>query len=105
MGYTRDELARELQVSYTTIYRWETGQREIPPFLELALDNIVDDLSWFELAHREIERVLKSAQAKKIIAVSDEQLHKILKLVSIEKASRLGTNPQKGKTILDSLSD
>jgi len=40
LGLTRDELARELKTTYTTIYRWETENREIPPYLELAIERI-----------------------------------------------------------------
>ena len=40
VGLTRDELARELRTSYPTIYRWEKGQREIPPYLDLALETV-----------------------------------------------------------------
>jgi transcriptional regulator with XRE-family HTH domain len=40
LGLTRDELARELKTTYTTIYRWETANREIPPYLELAIERI-----------------------------------------------------------------
>jgi len=34
---TRKQLAEALGSTITTIYRWETAAREIPPFLHLAL--------------------------------------------------------------------
>jgi DNA-binding transcriptional regulator YiaG len=40
LGLSREELARELKTTYTTVYRWEIGNREIPPYLELALETI-----------------------------------------------------------------
>lgn len=40
LGLTRDELAKELKTTYTTVYRWETANREIPPYLELAIERI-----------------------------------------------------------------
>jgi DNA-binding transcriptional regulator YiaG len=40
IGLTREQLARELRTSYPTVYRWEEGQRKIPPYLDLALETI-----------------------------------------------------------------
>lgn len=40
LGYTRQEFAELLKTTYTTIYRWESGLRSIPPYLELAVKNI-----------------------------------------------------------------
>ena len=37
-GYTQDSLARALGVIKLTVSRWETGHRQIPSFLHLALD-------------------------------------------------------------------
>lgn len=37
-GYTQTSLARGLEVYQVTVARWETGVREIPSFLHLALD-------------------------------------------------------------------
>jgi DNA-binding transcriptional regulator YiaG len=37
---SRDELARELQTSSVTVWRWENGERAIPPYLSLALETI-----------------------------------------------------------------
>jgi DNA-binding transcriptional regulator YiaG len=37
-GYTQVTLARALNVYQETVARWETGVREIPSFLHLALD-------------------------------------------------------------------
>jgi len=39
-NYTQLELAHKLGVTKTTIYRWEKGMREIPPFLHLALKTL-----------------------------------------------------------------
>lgn len=39
---TRKELATSLSTTVTTVYRWETALRKIPPFLPLAL-------KWLEL--------------------------------------------------------
>lgn len=36
-GYTQTELAKALNVYQVTVARWETGVREIPSFLHLAL--------------------------------------------------------------------
>jgi transcriptional regulator with XRE-family HTH domain len=36
-GYSQASLARVLNVHVMTVSRWETGAREIPPFLRLAL--------------------------------------------------------------------
>jgi transcriptional regulator with XRE-family HTH domain len=36
-GYTQMKLAAALRVSRVTVARWETGTREIPSFLGLAL--------------------------------------------------------------------
>jgi transcriptional regulator with XRE-family HTH domain len=36
-GYTQAALARALGVIPLTVTRWETGARQIPPFLHLAL--------------------------------------------------------------------
>lgn len=44
MGLTREELARELKVSYTTVFRWEKNERTIPSFLDLALETIQRNL-------------------------------------------------------------
>jgi DNA-binding transcriptional regulator YiaG len=37
-GYTQITLAKALNVYQETVARWETGVREIPSFLHLALD-------------------------------------------------------------------
>ncbi len=37
LGLSREQLARELKTTYTTVYRWENGDRAIPPYLELAI--------------------------------------------------------------------
>ena len=40
LGLTREEFATKLKTTYTTIYRWETGKREIPAYLGLALETV-----------------------------------------------------------------
>lgn len=40
LGLSRDELARELKTTTVTIWRWENGERSIPPYLSLALETI-----------------------------------------------------------------
>jgi DNA-binding transcriptional regulator YiaG len=37
---SRDELARQLKVSSSTVWRWEKGERPLPPYLELALETL-----------------------------------------------------------------
>lgn len=44
LDLTREELARELKVTYTTVFRWEKEERAIPPFLDLALETIARKL-------------------------------------------------------------
>lgn len=44
MNLSRAELGRELGVDRSTVYRWEEGQRDIPPFLFLALRQLATDL-------------------------------------------------------------
>lgn len=39
-GYTQPQLAEKLGVRINTIYRWEKGMRQIPPFLHLALETL-----------------------------------------------------------------
>lgn len=36
LGFSRKELATAFDVTYTAVYYWETGQRKIPPLVELA---------------------------------------------------------------------
>jgi DNA-binding transcriptional regulator YiaG len=38
--YSQSQLAKVLRVSSVTISRWETGTRDIPPFLDLTLKGI-----------------------------------------------------------------
>jgi DNA-binding transcriptional regulator YiaG len=40
LGLSRPQLARALEVSEATVYRWEEGQRGIPPLLERALRDL-----------------------------------------------------------------
>lgn len=36
-GYSQIKLGKALGVTTITVYRWEKGMREMPPFLHLAL--------------------------------------------------------------------
>lgn len=40
LGMSRDELAKALQTTSVSIWRWETGERAIPPYLPLALETV-----------------------------------------------------------------
>lgn len=40
LGLSREELARELKTTSVTVWRWENGERTIPPYLSLALDTV-----------------------------------------------------------------
>jgi transcriptional regulator with XRE-family HTH domain len=51
-GYTQNELSKMLGVAVMTVSRWETGSREVPPFLHLAL-------SYLELKREESDRKIK----------------------------------------------
>lgn len=44
MRLTQKELANRLEVTETTIYRWETGKNPIPKSVELALKQIRREL-------------------------------------------------------------
>ena len=44
LGLTREDLAQALKTTYTTVYRWETGDRAIPPFLERAIRDLEREL-------------------------------------------------------------
>lgn len=37
-GLTREALARYLDVSSMTIYRWETGRRRVPHLVDLSVE-------------------------------------------------------------------
>jgi DNA-binding transcriptional regulator YiaG len=43
---TRKELALALGTTQTTVYRWETALREIPPFLHLSLKWLEQERRW-----------------------------------------------------------
>ncbi len=73
---TREELARELKTTYTTVYRWETGERAIPPYIELALDAIQYYLSPEQYTRRAVNAVVESARKRKI-TITDEQANEI----------------------------
>jgi transcriptional regulator with XRE-family HTH domain len=40
LGLGQAALARALGMSTTAVWRWEKGERPIPPWLELALDGL-----------------------------------------------------------------
>jgi transcriptional regulator with XRE-family HTH domain len=47
MGITQQELADKLGVGQGTISRWEAGERQPPPLLDLALERLQGrDWSW-----------------------------------------------------------
>lgn len=48
-GYTQIELANNLRIDVTTVSRWERGVREIPKFLNLALN-------WLEFKENEAKK-------------------------------------------------
>ncbi len=37
---SRDELAKALQTTSVSVWRWENGERAIPPYLPLALETV-----------------------------------------------------------------
>jgi transcriptional regulator with XRE-family HTH domain len=76
MNLTREELARELKTTYTTVYRWETGSREIPPYLELALHALEFGLAPAEFIAKTVQAVVKAAKKQKV-KITDEQVKEI----------------------------
>lgn len=42
---TRTELARKLGVAISTVSRWESGDRAIPPYLRLTLEALGKELA------------------------------------------------------------
>ena len=76
MDITRDELAKALKTTYTTVYRWETGERAIPPVIELALDAIRFGLSPHDFIGRCVDAVVKAAK-KHGVKMTDEQTQEI----------------------------
>lgn len=40
LGMSRDELAKALQTTSVSIWRWENGERAVPPYLPLALETV-----------------------------------------------------------------
>ncbi len=40
LGMSRDELAKALQTTSVSVWRWENGERGIPPYLQLALETV-----------------------------------------------------------------
>ncbi len=40
LGMSRDELAKALQTTSVSVWRWENGERSIPPYLPLALETV-----------------------------------------------------------------
>jgi len=74
LGLSRDELARELNTTYTTVYRWETENREIPPYLGLALETIERNLNKIEIVKSPNETIpVKQSQKKLDIETVDEE--------------------------------
>jgi DNA-binding XRE family transcriptional regulator len=40
LGMSRDDLAKALLTTPVTVWRWENGERAIPPYLPLALETV-----------------------------------------------------------------
>ncbi len=40
LGMTQEQLAEALEVASNTVARWERSERQLPPFLGLALETI-----------------------------------------------------------------
>jgi transcriptional regulator with XRE-family HTH domain len=40
LGMSRDDLAKALQTTAVSVWRWENGERSIPPYLPLALETV-----------------------------------------------------------------
>ena len=40
LGMSRDALAKALQTTAVSVWRWENGERAIPPYLPLALETV-----------------------------------------------------------------
>jgi transcriptional regulator with XRE-family HTH domain len=40
LGMSRDELAKALSTTSVSVWRWENGERSIPPYLSLALETV-----------------------------------------------------------------
>lgn len=40
LGMSREEMAVALQTTAVSIWRWENGERSIPPYLALALETV-----------------------------------------------------------------
>jgi transcriptional regulator with XRE-family HTH domain len=40
LGMSRDELAKALQTTSVSVWRWENGKRAVPPYLSLALETV-----------------------------------------------------------------
>jgi DNA-binding XRE family transcriptional regulator len=43
---TQSQLGELLGVNKMTVYRWESGQSDIPPFLDLALERLDQLYTW-----------------------------------------------------------
>jgi len=40
LGMSRDEMAKALNTTSVSVWRWENGERGIPPYLSLALETV-----------------------------------------------------------------
>ncbi len=45
LGMSRDELAKALQTTSVSVWRWENGERAVPPYLSLALETVERECS------------------------------------------------------------
>ena len=43
LGMSRDDLAKALLTTSVSVWRWENGERAIPPYLSLALETVERD--------------------------------------------------------------
>ena len=68
LGLSREGLARELSTTVVTVWRWENGERGIPPYLELALQTVersLADQQQNRSAKQELEKTAEAPTKKK----------------------------------------
>lgn len=52
IGFTQEQLAMALHVATNTISRWERGDRNIPPYLYLALETVARNLQKSDMSKK-----------------------------------------------------
>ncbi len=72
LGMSRDELAKALQTTSVSVWRWENSERAIPPYLPLALETIERNQESNGLRATKKETTLKS----KPIAFKKKEIRK-----------------------------